>query len=139
MESRIPEVYNECVLNREEAINILNDKIDWIWGLIFSVLYRDNDGNVQVITAVGIKNCEECGPDGIADPDEWINTYYESVMDVHGPGFYRIIGDSGSNDMSGGTGNDLYTTKVNVNGAHYDVLNPHSETEVDDPFHIQEL
>ena len=27
MESRIPEVYNECVLNREEAINILNDKI----------------------------------------------------------------------------------------------------------------
>lgn len=84
MESRIPEVYNECVPNRDDAINILNDKIDWIRGLVFSVLYRDNDGSVQVITAVGIKNCEECGPGGIADPDEWINTYYESIMDAHG-------------------------------------------------------
>lgn len=141
METRIPEVYDECLSNRGEAINILNDKTDWVWGLIFSVLYRDEDNKVQVITAVGIKNCEDCGPNGVADSDEWTNTFYEYATDAHGSEFYRIIGDSGSNDIAGagGAGGDLYTTKVNVNGSHYDVLNSHSETEVDDPFHVQEL
>ena len=140
MNTQTPEVYDECVANRGEAINILNSKTDWTLGLIFSILYRDDEGKVQVLTAVGIKNCEECGPDGVTDSDEWINTYYEYAMDAHGEEFYRITGDSGLTDLVGdGAGDDLYMTKVNVNGAHYDVLNPHSETEVDDPFRVQEL
>lgn len=140
METRIPEVYEACVESRDEAINILNNKIDWCWGLIFSVLYRDDDDIVQVLTAVGIKNCDECGPNGVADSDEWTNTYYEYSTDAHGEEFYRIIGDSGSNGNSGSNNTDeLYTTKVNLNGTNYKVLNPRRDTEIADPFQVQEL
>jgi hypothetical protein len=140
MITRVPEVYDECVANRGEAINILNSKTDWIWGLIFSVLYRDTENKVQVITAIGVKNCEECGPGGEADSDEWTNTYYEYATDAHGEEFYRITSDSGLTDLAGvGTSGDLYTTRVNMNGSQYEVLNPQGETEVSDPFHVQEL
>ena len=140
METRIPEVYEACADSRDEAINILNNKIDWCWGLIFSVLYRDDDNIVQVLTAVGIKNCDECGPDGVADSDEWTNTFYESTLDAHGSEFYRITGDSGSNDVSSSnSGDSLYTTKVNMNGTQYDVLNSKEDAEVGDPFIVQEI
>ena len=140
MRTQIPEVYDECVSSRGEAMDILNNKTDWVWGLIFNILYRDDENRVQVITAVGIKNCDECGPDGITDPDEWVNTYYEYVTDAHGEEFYRITGDSGSIILADtNTGGDLYTTKINMNGAQYNVLNSSEETEISDPFHIQEL
>jgi hypothetical protein len=140
MNTRIPEVYDDCASNRDEAINILNNKTDWIWGSIFSVLYRDEEGKVQVITAIGVKNCEDCGPNGIANPDAWINTYYEYATDARGEEFYRITSDSGLTDLAGVSAtNELYTTKVNMNGTHYDVLNPQEETEVSDPFSVQEL
>lgn len=140
METRIPEVYEACVESRDEAINILNNKIDWCWGLIFSVLYRDDDDIVQVLTTVGIKNCDECGPNGVADSDEWANKFYESALDAHGSEFYRITGDSGFNDVSSSnSGDSLYTTKVNMNGTQYDVLNSKEDTEVGDPFIVQEI
>lgn len=140
METRIPEVYEVCVDSRDEAINILNNKTDWCWGLIFSILYRDDEDKVQVITATGIKNCDKCGPDGHADSDEWANTYYEYATDAHGEEFYRIIRDSGLNDISvGGGGDGLYKTKVNVNGSQYNVLNSKEDTEVGDPFRVQEI
>lgn len=140
METRIPEVYENCAVNRDAAIEVLNGKLDWCQGLIFSILYRDDDDNVQVITAVGIKNCEDCGPNGVADSDEWANTFYESALDAHGSEFYRITGDSGSNDVSSSnSGDSLYTTKVNVNGTQYEVLNSREDTEINDPFEVQEL
>lgn len=140
METRIPEVYDECVASREEAIIVLNGKTDWSWGFIFSILYKDDEDKVQVITAVGIKNSEDCGPDGITDEDEWANTFYPSALDAHGEEFYRIIGDSGLNDSAGaGNGDELYTTKVNMNGTQYEVLNSKEDAEVSNPFHVQEL
>lgn len=33
----------------------------------------------------------------------------------------------------------LYTTKVNVNGEQYHVLNSHEDEEISDPFNVQEL
>lgn len=140
MGTRIPEVYENCVVNRDAAIEVLNGKLDWCQGLIFSILYRDDDDNVQVITTVGIKNCEDCGPDGVVDSDEWTNTFYESALDTHGNEFYRIIGDSGLNDISFGKGGDsLYKTKINMNGIQYDVLNSKEDTEIGDPFIVQEI
>ena len=139
METRMPEVYDECVVNRNEAINILNIKSDWSYGLIFSVLYRDDMNKVQVITAVGIKNSDECGPQGQSDSDEWINTYYINALDAHGSVFYRIIGDSGSNTTSTNESGDFHTTTVTVNGAQYKVLNASEDSNVTDAFKVQEL
>lgn len=143
MNVRPHEIHESCAINRGAAIDIINDKLDWSRGLMFSVLYRDLDNKVQIITAIGIKNSDECGPSGIMDSDEWNNTYYESSLNARGEGFYRIMSDTGFNggndeSFTGDVG-DLYTTRVNVNGAYYDVLNSKEDMEIEDPFHIQEL
>lgn len=134
------EVYDQCVVDKNTAISVLNNKLDWSLGLIFSILYRDVNNKVQVITAVGIKNSNECGPFGRSDPDEWINSYYSNELDVHGGEFYRIIGDSGRNiSTTSNKNNDFHTTRVVVNKTHYDVLNSKDDIEISDPFKVQEL
>lgn len=137
----IPMIYGECVEDRDAAVGVLNSKTDWCLGLILNILYRDASYIVQVLTAIGIKNCDECGPNGTEDDDKWINTYYESESDAHGEEFYRIVGDSGSNASSHGVGSytGLHTTKVNMNGSQYEVLNSKEDSEVANPFVIQKL
>lgn len=134
------EIYPQCMPDKESAMNIFDMKNDWVKGNRFGILYRDWNNDVQIILAVGIKDASECGPHGIANEDEWINTYYEHISDVHGKIFYRIVGDSGYNNTSNNYDNEsLYTTTININKAKYEVLNGATDVDISDIFEVQEI
>lgn len=121
--------------NRTDAINYLNSRTNWSIGMFCTVLYKNlnnNQEDMEVLVAVGIKNTADCGPTGKNDADKWVNQYYPNG--AYGPEFYKIMFDSNA-DSSGGKGGDvdLYTTIVNMSGSSYEVSNEDGDQVISDP------
>ena len=80
--------------NKTEAINYLNSRTNWSIGMFCTVLYKNfnnNQTDMEVLVAVGIKNTADCGPTGDPSADKWENKYYP--QGAHGPEFYKIMFD----------------------------------------------
>lgn len=129
---------NTLFNNIDEAINYLNSRTNWSIGMLCTVLYlntNNNQNDVEVLVAIGIKNTAECGPTGQIDSDKWKNKYYP--QGDYGPEFYKIMfdsnnsSDSSSSDVTNSI--DLYTTTINMGGSSYDVSNEDRDQEVSDP------
>lgn len=144
---------------REDAIAALNAFEGHRIGQQITLLYRNSEvenniSDVHCLIAMGIKNANECGASGAYSPDRWENKYYPNGP--HGTEFYRIIADSAERNEQGyiidrevpPSGdpdpqeiiNSLSTTKVDMVGNQYTVLNPvRQEEQVEDPFQFKRL
>lgn len=128
--------------SRDEAIAYLDSRENWSIGMFCTVLYtsgNDNQGDVDVLVAVGVKDSSECGPAGEPSADDWQNKYYPDK--VCGREFYKIMYDSGETTPSGDTGSDvtLYTTNINMGGTSYEVSNEDGDQNVTDPLQFLNL
>lgn len=147
--------------SRQDAMNALDTFTAHRIGQIITLLYHTNQDenlhDVHALMAVGIKNANECGVDGIYNPDRWDNKYYPSDTYPNGPcgrEFYRIISDTGERDIDGviipsdyepGQGGGCHceplhnTTITTVNKTHV-VKNPYNaDIVLEDPFVFKPL
>lgn len=105
------DIFETIASGRTDAIGILNN-VEWVLGYMYGVKYQHGN-SVHILIGTGM-----------------------------GDNSYIITGDSlaienttGSNGENG----SLYTSTIKMNGSQFNVLNGHSDEEVDDPFSIQEL